>query len=93
VYPFSKHSALRERYQTYEGGSIRYGKIIEEIDALTGDCCYKYMRHSAGEDINKKYTLVTVSVDRVDFLHKLHSQHDLKLSAYILNACGSTLIV
>lgn len=45
------------------------------------------------DQVNKGYTLVTVSVDRVDFLNKLQSDHDLKLSAYMLNASGSTLIV
>ena len=79
---------------TFNGNSIRYGKIIEEIDALTGDCCYKYMRSrgTLPSDHKNDYTLVTVSVDRVDFMRKITSNHDLKLSAYILNATGSTLI-
>jgi hypothetical protein len=51
-------------------------------------------KHGSQQDeIPKDFTLVTVSVDRVDFLNKLHSSCDLKLKAYVLNASGSTLII
>lgn len=36
---------------------------------------------------------MTVSVDRVDFLEKVNSLNDLKLSAFMLFAKGSTLMV
>lgn len=41
----------------------------------------------------KDYYLVTVSVDRVDFMHKLSVNRDLKFSSYMLLAKGSTLMV
>ena len=25
------------------GDAIRYGKVIEELDAMAGDCSYKYL--------------------------------------------------
>jgi len=93
IYNFSSEEGLRERYQTYSGHAIRYGKIIEEIDALTGDSCYKYMQATPEcSYINKEFMLATVSVDRVDFLSKLDAQKDLKLASYIVNASGSSLI-
>ena len=67
---------------------MRYGKIIEELDAMAGDCSYKYlMKNDDPEtfDPDKRgYYLVTVSVDRVDFMSKLNAERDLKLSAYML---------
>jgi len=36
---------------------------------------------------------VTVSVDRIDFMNKLSVQKDLRLSAYMFMAKGSTLMV
>ena len=43
-YKFSDHNFdLRERYTRISGKDIRYGKIIEELDALAGDCSYKYL--------------------------------------------------
>ena len=48
-YLFSCHPQLRQRYLSAfqfsdsKQGSIRFGKIVEEMDALAGDCCYKYM--------------------------------------------------
>lgn len=41
----------------------------------------------------RPYYLVTVSVDRVDFMGRLSADRDLKLSAYMLMAKGSSLMV
>jgi acyl-coenzyme A thioesterase 9 len=79
------------------GKDIRYGKIIEELDALAGDCSYKYLLKDDHQDNfnpeTRPYTLVTVSVDRIDFMDKLSANKDLRLSAYMLMAKGSTLMV
>ena len=42
---------------------------------------------------NKDFYLVTVSVDRVDFVNKLSADSDMRFSAYMLLAKGSTLMV
>lgn len=64
---------------------------------MAGDCSYKYLMKNDDEstfDPNiRPYFLVTVSVDRVDFMNKLSADRDLKLSAYMLMAKGSTLMV
>ena len=66
------------------------------MDALAGDCCYKYMLQNEIEQMESgvfPFYLVTVSVDRIEFANKIDSQHNLKMSAYMMSAQGSTLIV
>lgn len=96
-YLFSENPKLKEEYCKIGGKSLRYGKIIEELDAMAGDCSYKYLMKNddpATFDPDQRgYFLVTVSVDRVDFMSKLSAERDLKLSAYMLMAKGSTLMV
>jgi hypothetical protein len=64
---------------------------------MAGDCSYKYLMKNDDEETfdpaQRPYYLVTVSVDRVDFMSKLSSDRDLKLSAYMLMAKGSSLMV
>lgn len=36
---------------------------------------------------------MTVSVDRIEFLNKIRSYKDLKMSGYIMSAKGSTITV
>jgi len=96
-YLFTQDENLKSQYCRLGGKSLRYGKIIEELDAMAGDCSYKYLMKNDDEstfDPNvRPYFLVTVSVDRVDFMNKLSASRDLKLSAYMLMAKGSTLMV
>lgn len=45
TYLFSQDEKLKERYSRSDQSAnyIRYGKIIEELDAIAGDCSYKYL--------------------------------------------------
>ena len=58
---------------------------------------YKYLLADLKEDNfdpeRRPYTLVTVSVDRIDFMDRLNANKDMKLSAYMMMAKGSTLMV
>ena len=89
-YHFSRHSQFNNHYSRIGGKSIRYGKIIEELDAMAGDVSYKYLLQNLHPDNfnpeTRPYFLVTVSVDRVDFMHKLDAEKDLRLSAFMLMA-------
>lgn len=64
---------------------------------MAGDCSYKYLMKNDDEATFdpevRPYFLVTVSVDRVDFMSKLSADRDMKLSAFMLFAKGSTLMV
>jgi acyl-coenzyme A thioesterase 9 len=88
---------LRKIYCRIGEKNLRYEKIIEELDAMAGDCSYKYIMQnddaSNFDPLVRPYYLVTVSVDRVDFMSKLNAERDLKLSAYMLMAKGSSLMV
>jgi hypothetical protein len=96
-YLFTQDANLKSQYCRLGGKSLRFGKVIEELDAMAGDCSYKYLMKNDDEanfdPTQRPYFLVTVSVDRVDFMSKLSAERDLKLSAYMLFAKGSTLMV
>ena len=99
TYLFSQDEKLKERYSRSDQSAnyIRYGKIIEELDAIAGDCSYKYLLQNLdASNFNaetREYFLVTVSVDRIDFMDKLSADKDMRLSGYMLMAKGSTLMV
>ena len=104
TYHFSQDEKLRERYSRFTRPDgrpdqcryLRYGKIIEELDAIAGDCSYKYLLQNLKEENfnpeTRDYFLVTVSVDRIDFMNSLSADKDLRLSGYMLMAKGSTLM-
>lgn len=99
TYLFSEDQKLKERYSRSDQSAnyIRYGKIIEELDAIAGDCSYKYLLQNLDasnfDPETRDYFLVTVSVDRIDFMDKLSADKDMRLSGYMLMAKGSTLMV
>jgi len=43
TYLLTQDEALKKLYVSRNGTGIRYGKIIEELDAMAGDCSYKYL--------------------------------------------------
>ena len=74
-YKFKDYPQLRSKYLTINEG-IRFGKIVEEMDALAGDCCYKYMLQNDIEQMESgvfPFYLVTVSVDRIEFANRIDS--------------------
>lgn len=64
---------------------------------MAGDCSYKYLLDSLDpknfDAETRPYYLVTVSVDRIDFVGRLDPDKDLRMSSYMLMAKGSTLMV
>lgn len=76
------------------------------MDALVGDVCYKHMNATTESlehwiEIGKgnetfdslPYFIPTVSVDRVDFVSNIRLDRDLRMSAYMMAAKGSTMVV
>lgn len=41
--------------------------ILEEMDAIAGDSCYKYVMTSPFYQNDQQYYLVTASVDQISF--------------------------
>lgn len=59
-YPFQTDPYLRELYLNPRN-QLRYGKILEDMDAAAGNVCY----YHACEDIDDPPFFVTVSVDKI----------------------------
>ncbi|KAF9413487.1 hypothetical protein BGZ94_000712, partial [Podila epigama] len=79
ILPFSTDKALLEEYINF-GGAVRHGKILEDLDALAGAISYKHT--DDGKTDSSPLTIVTASVDRIDFLKPL-SVRDLRLSGHV----------
>ncbi|KAI7823815.1 HotDog domain-containing protein, partial [Gamsiella multidivaricata] len=79
ILPFGKDKALLEEYINF-GGTVRHGKIMEDLDALAGAISYKHC--DDGNPDSAPLTIVTASVDRIDFLKPL-SISDLRLSGHV----------
>ncbi|KAF9925510.1 hypothetical protein FBU30_004729 [Linnemannia zychae] len=79
ILPFAKDKALLEEYINF-GGTVRHGKIMEDLDALAGAISYKHC--DDGKPDSSPLTIVTASVDRIDFL-KPFDVTDLRLSGHV----------
>ncbi|KAG0230228.1 hypothetical protein BGW42_001095 [Actinomortierella wolfii] len=79
ILPFASDKSLLEEYINV-GGSLRHGKIMEDLDALAGAIAYKHA--DDGKANSSPLTIVTASVDRIDFLKELGVK-DLKLSGHV----------
>ncbi|KAG0065636.1 hypothetical protein BGZ89_008092 [Linnemannia elongata] len=79
ILPFATDKALLEEYINY-GGTVRHGKIMEDLDALAGAISYKHC--DDGKLESSPLTIVTASVDRIDFL-KPFGVSDLRLSGHV----------
>ncbi|KAG0376285.1 hypothetical protein BGX24_007983 [Mortierella sp. AD032] len=79
ILPFATDNALLEEYINF-GGTVRHGKIMEDLDALAGAISYKHC--DDGKFESSPLTIVTASVDRIDFL-KPFGVSDLRLSGHV----------
>ncbi|KAG0200188.1 hypothetical protein BGX28_006670 [Mortierella sp. GBA30] len=79
ILPFKTDKALLEEYINV-GGSLRHGKIMEDLDALAGAISYKHT--DDGKTDSSPLTIVTASVDRIDLLKPL-GVCDLRLSGHV----------
>ncbi|KAF9955072.1 hypothetical protein BGZ72_004027 [Mortierella alpina] len=79
ILPFATDKALLEEYINF-GGNVRHGKIMEDLDALAGAISYKHC--DDGKSDSSPLTIVTASVDRIDFL-KPFGVSDLRLSGHV----------
>ncbi|KAF9154007.1 hypothetical protein BG015_002150 [Linnemannia schmuckeri] len=79
ILPFKTDKALLEEYINV-GGSLRHGKIMEDLDALAGAISYKHT--DDGKPDSSPLTIVTASVDRIDLLKPL-GVCDLRLSGHV----------
>jgi acyl-coenzyme A thioesterase 9 len=76
IYKLSTDLKLREQYiNAY--GSIRVGKIIEDLDGFAGSIAYI---HSDGfNDNGRNLTIVTATCDRILMLKNMQADRDLRM--------------
>lgn len=73
-YPFSRDDFLREAYCS-PGGTMRFGKILEDLDALAGNIAF---HHVVGNPM-----LVTAAVDRIAIRDVPRLEKDQRLSGQV----------
>ncbi len=73
-YPFSQDDFLREAYLS-PGGTMRFGKILEDLDALAGNIAF---HHCVGNPM-----LVTAAVDRIALREIPRLEKDQRLSGQV----------
>ncbi|CAG8725864.1 8794_t:CDS:10, partial [Funneliformis mosseae] len=79
ILPFKSDPELLEEYVN-PYGSIRIGKIFENLDLLAGQIAYKHC--SIEMEQNSDLTIVTASLDRLDLIKPLPIS-DIRLSGHI----------
>ncbi|KAI8850839.1 HotDog domain-containing protein [Chytridium lagenaria] len=77
---FKSDEGVREDYvNSY--GSIRIGKVLEDLDALAGSVAYRHC--DDGRDDTPPLTIVTASVDRIDMINRIPVDKDICLSGCV----------
>ncbi|KAF9437776.1 hypothetical protein BGZ76_011162 [Entomortierella beljakovae] len=79
ILPFKSDQSLLEEYINV-GGSLRFGKFMEDLDALAGAIAYKHA--DDGKSDTSSLYIVTASVDRIDLLKPLEV-NDIRLSGHV----------
>ncbi|KAF9203114.1 hypothetical protein BGZ49_006768 [Haplosporangium sp. Z 27] len=79
ILPFKSDKTLLEEYINV-GGTLRHGKIMEDLDALAGAISYKHTDDGKHDSI--PLTIVTASVDRIDLLKPLDVK-DIRLYGHV----------
>ncbi|OMJ24801.1 Acyl-coenzyme A thioesterase 9, mitochondrial [Smittium culicis] len=78
--PFSESPSLLNQYIDSRG-SIRIGKILEDLDRLAGAIAYKHTSDANGEI--KNLVIVTAAVDRIDIHENMESDCVYKASGIV----------
>lgn len=73
--PFCQDADLRAEYVSIHGG-LRFGKVMEDLDALAASIAYLYC-----DDAD--LTLVTAAVDRIDLLEEFNNIVNLRLRGMV----------
>ncbi|KAG0021252.1 hypothetical protein BGZ80_002782 [Entomortierella chlamydospora] len=87
IMPFKSDKTLLEEYIN-EGGTLRNGKIMEDLDAMAGAIAYKHA--DDGKPDSSPLTMVTASVDRIDLLKPL-GVADIRLCGHVSYVGNSSM--
>ncbi|KAJ3296417.1 Acyl-coenzyme A thioesterase 9, mitochondrial [Blyttiomyces sp. JEL0837] len=78
--PFKSDPSVREDYVNAYG-SIRIGKILEDLDALAGSIAYVHCDDF--RDDTPPLTIVTASLDRIDMINRIPVNEDVCMSGMV----------
>jgi len=85
-YNFKSNEFLREAYQS-PGGTMRFGKVLEDLDALAGNIAFNHVSgHGEG-----KLMLVTAAVDRIALRDIPVLENDQRLSGQVTFVGSSSM--
>lgn len=85
ILPITQSSTLLEAYQSIHGG-LRFGRLMEDMDALASLVAYKHCNNNENLDDNfdySRFTLVTAAVDRVDLLRTFGKISNVRLRGFV----------
>jgi acyl-coenzyme A thioesterase 9 len=82
-YKFKSDEFLREAYKS-PGGAMRFGKVLEDLDALAGNIAFN---HVVGDDV----MLVTAAVDRIALKDIPVLERDQRLSGQVTYVGSSSM--
>lgn len=85
----SDPDVLAEYINVY--GLIRFGKILEDLDALAGSISYAFA--DDGRSDTPPLTIVTASLDRIDLLEPITASEDVRLSGFVTSVGTSSMEV
>lgn len=74
----SDPSCLGEYLNVYQ--SIRFGKILEDLDALAGSIAYQF---NDNNDDSQFPTNVTASLDKIDLIKSIPTTVDIRISGFV----------
>ncbi|OBZ87622.1 Acyl-coenzyme A thioesterase 9, mitochondrial [Choanephora cucurbitarum] len=86
--PFKSLPELLEEY-VFSDGTIRTGKLLEDLDALAGAIAYKHIDN--GDQEASPVTIVTASVDRLDLFLPKAGVQNYKLSGHVTYVGSSSM--
>jgi acyl-coenzyme A thioesterase 9 len=81
-YPFSTDELLLEAYKN-PWGAMRFGKILEDLDALAGNIAFFHADDSASGSVVDHPVIVTASVDRICLRQRPQVGTDQSLSGQV----------
>ncbi|TPX58243.1 hypothetical protein PhCBS80983_g03271 [Powellomyces hirtus] len=87
---FKTEPDVREEYISAHG-SVRIGKILEDLDALAGSIAYFHCDDNRSETI--PLTIVTASLDRIDLLQPIPTDQDIRMSGHVTWVGNSSMEV
>jgi acyl-CoA hydrolase len=89
-YPFAEKEELANKYVKFTDGEIMIGKMLEEIDVISAETAFRYIRE---RDDAYGVSTVTAAVDHLEFNTPITIYENLKINSYVIYAGSSTIYV